>query len=100
MAALPLAACGGGSSDNASPQKAAAPHAKTGGALTMLYQGDVDNIDPGITYYTGGYLIVYTTQRPLVNYKPDDPKHPLPDLAARLPEVSADHKTVTVTLRA
>jgi peptide/nickel transport system substrate-binding protein len=95
-----LAACGGGSdNDAAKPKQTAAPHAKTGGALQFLYSGDVDNIDPGITYYTGGYLIVYATQRPLVNYRPDDPTHPVPDLAAGLPEVSADNKTVTVKLR-
>jgi peptide/nickel transport system substrate-binding protein len=99
--ALVLAACGG-SSNNGSPSKqqnTAPPAAKPGGELQFLYSGDVDNIDPGITYYTGGYLIVYATQRPLVNYKPDDPAHPVPDLAAALPEVSPDNKTVTVKLR-
>src|ERR671922_48235 len=96
VAALALAGCGG--SDTSSPQKTAAPHAKAGGELEFLYSGDVDNIDPGITYYTGGYLIVYATQRPLVNYKPADPTHPVPDLAEALPEVSADNRTVTVRL--
>ena len=96
---LALAACGGSSSDKPSSQQQTTPHAKTGGALTFLYSGDVDNIDPGITYYTGGYLIVYATQRPLVNYKPSDPTHPVPDLAEALPEVSADNRTVTVKLR-
>ena len=98
--AVVLAACGG--SDNGSApqqQKSAPPTAKPGGDLQFLYSGDVDNIDPGITYYTGGYLIVYATQRPLVNYKPDDPTHPVPDLAAALPVVSPDNKTVTVKLR-
>jgi peptide/nickel transport system substrate-binding protein len=98
LALLVIAACGGADKSSA-PQQTAAPHAKSGGDLKFLYSGDVDNIDPGITYYTGGYLIVYATQRPLVNYKPDDPTHPVPDLAAALPEVSADNKTVTVKLR-
>src|SRR3954452_24759630 len=99
VAVLALAGCAGSDKSSAPPQQTAAPHAKAGGALQFLYSGDVDNIDPGITYYTGGYLIVYATQRPLVNYKPDDPTHPVPDLAAELPEVSADNKTVTVKLR-
>jgi peptide/nickel transport system substrate-binding protein len=94
-----VAGCGGGGGGTVSSQQQGAPHAKAGGTLTFLYSGDVDNIDPGITYYTGGYLIVYATQRPLVNYKPNDPTHPVPDLAAALPEVSADHRTVTVKLR-
>jgi peptide/nickel transport system substrate-binding protein len=99
IVALVLAACGGSDKNAATPKQTAAPHAKAGGDLQFLYSGDVDNIDPGITYYTGGYLIVYATQRPLVNYKPDDPTHPVPDLAAQLPEVSPDNKTVTVKLR-
>ena len=88
IVALVVAACGGGNDNTATPKQTAAPHAKAGGDLQFLYSGDVDNIDPGITYYTGGYLIVYATQRPLVNYKPSDPTHPVPDLAAALPEVS------------
>jgi len=98
--ALVLAACGSSGNNGSTGSKpTAAPHAKTGGTLQFLYSGDVDNIDPGITYYTGGYLIVYATQRPLVNYKPDDPTHPVPDLAAALPDVSPDNKTITVKLR-
>ena len=97
--ALVVAACGGSGGSSTAPRQTAAPHAKAGGTLQFVYSGDVDNIDPGITYYTGGYLIVYTTQRPLVNYKPDDPTHPVPDLAAALPEVSPDNQTVTVKLR-
>jgi peptide/nickel transport system substrate-binding protein len=101
IAALALAACGGSNGNGNAPsaQNKAAPHAKSGGELKFLYSGDVDNIDPGITYYTGGYLIVYATQRPLVNYKPDDSTRPVPDLAQALPEVSPDNRTVTVKLR-
>jgi hypothetical protein len=51
--ALVLAACGGGSNNaSTTPKQTAAPHAKAGGELQFLYSGDVDNIDPGITYYT------------------------------------------------
>jgi hypothetical protein len=38
----------------------------------VLYSADVDNIDPGITYYQYGFNVVYATQRPLYSYKPDD----------------------------
>ena len=61
--ALVLAACGGGDKNaSTTPKQTAAPHAKAGGDLQFLFSGDVDNINPGITYYTGGYLIVYATQ--------------------------------------
>ena len=38
----------------------------------MLWTDDVDNIDPGITYYQMGYMVGYATQRPLYSYKPED----------------------------
>src|SRR3954470_16711317 len=99
VVALVVAACGGSGGNSATPKQTAAPHAKSGGTLQFLYSGDVDNIDPGITYYTGGYLIVYAPQCPLVNYKPADPAHRAPDLAAALPGVWAENKAVTVKLR-
>jgi peptide/nickel transport system substrate-binding protein len=99
LIAVAVTACGGGSGDKTPAQQRTPAHAKTGGELRYVYQGDVDNIDPGITYYTGGYLIAYSTQRPLVNYKPGDPSHPVPDLAEALPDVSQDNRTVTVRLR-
>ncbi len=94
-AAALLAGCGGGS-DKPSTVPA---HAKRGGTLHVLSQSDVDSIDPGITYYTGGYLVSNSTQRPLVNYRPDAPERPVPDLAETLPQVSADGRTVTVKIR-
>jgi peptide/nickel transport system substrate-binding protein len=72
--------------------------AKKGGTITVVSAGDVDNIDPGITYYSFGYEITYATQRPLYSYKPGSVA-PLPDLAAGKPLISKDGKTVTVHLR-
>ena len=65
----------------------------------MLYAADVDNIDPGITYYQYGFNVAYATQRPLYSFKPDDAKTPEPDLAEAAPEISADGKTVTIKIR-
>ena len=41
-----------------------------GGTITVVTAGDVDNIDPGIAYYSFTYEITYATQRPLYAYKP------------------------------
>jgi peptide/nickel transport system substrate-binding protein len=71
---------------------------KLGGTITVLSAGDVDYIDPGITYYAFGYAVAYTTQRPLYSYKPTSVK-PFPDLAAKMPTISKDGKTVTVPLK-
>ena len=58
LAALLLAACG--STDTRAP---ATKTAKRGGTLTVPWSGDVDSIDPGITYYSGGYMVAGVTQR-------------------------------------
>jgi peptide/nickel transport system substrate-binding protein len=102
-ASLAVAGCGGGSDNETTgggsqPTKPPAG-AKRGGDLTVLYNGDVDNIDPGITYYQYGFNVAYATQRPLYSYKPDDPTNPQPDLAEGPPQISSDGKTVTVKIR-
>lgn len=81
-----LAGCGG---DDKPP----------GGTLVVLQQDDPDSIDAGQTYGTTGYQIAFATQRPLYSFRPDDPTHPLPDLAAGEPRVAADGKTLTVRIR-
>jgi len=67
--------------------------------LKQLGSSDVDYLDPGHTYYTGGYQVAYVTQRPLYNFKPDNATDPVPDLAADKPQLSDDLKTVTVKIK-
>ena len=71
---------------------------KRGGTLVQLGGSDVDFVDPGMTYYTGGYQLAYPTHRPLYSFKPGQ-VDPVPDLAEGAPEISPDAKTVTVRLR-
>jgi peptide/nickel transport system substrate-binding protein len=101
--ALGVAGCGGGDDDSASEQPAqnntAPQEAKKGGDLTVMYAGDVDNIDPGITYYQYGFNVAYATQRPLYSYKPDDAINPEPDLAEGPPEIAEDGKSLTIKIR-
>jgi peptide/nickel transport system substrate-binding protein len=103
VASLAVAGCGGSSNDSSSGggnQPTSPPQgAKKGGDLTVLYNADVDNIDPGITYYQYGFNVAYATQRPLYSYKPDDATNPQPDLAEGAPQISPDGKTVTVKIR-
>jgi peptide/nickel transport system substrate-binding protein len=100
--ALGVAGCGG-SDDEGSEQPAqnntAPQEAKKGGDLTVKYAGDVDNIDPGITYYQYGFNVAYATQRPLYSYKPDDAINPEPDLAEGPPEIASDGKSMTIKIR-
>jgi peptide/nickel transport system substrate-binding protein len=105
--AFAVAACGdddnssssGSKSSNADKTQGAPTEGKKGGKLTQLGASDVDFLDPGHTYYTAGFQIVYATQRTLYSFKPEDGTNPVPDLAAGEPEISADKKTVTVKIR-
>ena len=95
LAAVLLAGCGPTDTTSSSKETTA----KRGGTLTVPWSGDVDSIDPGITYYSGGYMVAGVTQRTPMAYEPGRPDA-RPDLAAAAPTVSADGKTVTVKLRA
>jgi peptide/nickel transport system substrate-binding protein len=101
VAALALTAAGcGGSSDEGSGGSDGAPvKGKKGGKVTFLAAADVDYLDPGQSYYTFGYAVIYATQRPLYSFKPDEPETPVPDLAEGDPKISSDNKTITVKLR-
>jgi peptide/nickel transport system substrate-binding protein len=95
-AALTLAACGGGANHDSTTPTA---KVKRGGTLTVPWSGDVDSIDPGQTYYSGGYMVANVTQRTPIAYEPGK-ADAVPDLATGMPTVSADGKTVTLKLRA
>jgi peptide/nickel transport system substrate-binding protein len=92
-ALLLLAGCGAKKTDVAETA------AKQGGTLTVPWSGDVDSIDPGQTYYSGGYMVANVTQRTPMAFEPGRAEA-RPDLAVEAPQVSADGKTVTVKLRA
>jgi peptide/nickel transport system substrate-binding protein len=96
-----VAACGGDDDDGGEQgtSQGTPAEGKKGGKLTVLWTDDVDNIDPGITYYQMGFFVHEAISRPLYGYEADDGVHPVPDLAEGDPEVSEDGKTVTVTIK-
>jgi peptide/nickel transport system substrate-binding protein len=80
------------------------PHA--GGTLHMLGVGDVDYMDPNISYYSAGYLGLRLWSRQLVTYPavPGKTTTDVPDLATQLPTVanggiSKDGLTYSFTIR-
>jgi peptide/nickel transport system substrate-binding protein len=102
--ALVAAGCGGGDNEKGGTQggksqNAAPVQGKQGGNLTMLAAGDVDYIDPGQTYYTFGYQVLYSTNRPLYAFAPQDKEKYRPDLADGDPQISKDNKTITVKIK-
>ncbi|HZC26186.1 MAG TPA: ABC transporter substrate-binding protein, partial [Actinopolymorphaceae bacterium] len=77
-----------------------------GGTLNMLGSGDVDYMDPNISYYSIGYLGLRMWSRQLFSYPAQASKATTaaPDLATGLPSagnggISADGRTYTITIR-
>ena len=100
--ALALTNCGGGDQGETPEKSDTAPKqqpAKTGGKLSVLWANDVDLIDCGASYYQVGWMLCWSTQRPLYNYKPDEGAKMVADLAESDPQVSSDGQTVTVKIR-
>lgn len=97
-----IAACGSSNNDKSSgsgSSGSAVPKGKKGGSVTALAAGDVDYMDPGLTYYTFGYQVAYSTQRALYYYNPATGQKQVPDIAAGDPQIAADEKSITVKLQ-
>jgi peptide/nickel transport system substrate-binding protein len=97
-----VAACGGdddnGGGEESTSQGTPA-EGKKGGKLVSLWAGDVDFIDPGMTYYQMGNQVVRATQKQLYRPKVDDASTNIPDLAESDPQISEDGCTVTVKIK-
>jgi peptide/nickel transport system substrate-binding protein len=116
-ASIVIAACGSGSSGGGTPSgggdnnstggvfsKISANQSgtpKTGGVLKLAGAGDADYYDPNIVYSSTGQSAARLYARTLYAYNPElgHTTEAVPDLATADPEVSADGKTVTVTIR-
>src|SRR5262245_21714527 len=83
---LLLAASACGSSNNSSSSSAEG-EAVRGGTLNMLGSGDVDYLDPNVSYYSIGYLNLRMWSRQLFTYPAvsSDSTTAVPDLATAIP---------------
>jgi peptide/nickel transport system substrate-binding protein len=100
--ALVAAGCGGSDDQGSSGSKESnttPQQGKQGGKLTYLAAADVDYIDPGQTYYTFGYQVLYATNRSLYAFAPEDKQKPRADLADGDPQISSDKKQITVKIK-
>lgn len=88
-----------GSASTAADTKLVIKKGVKGGDLTMLSAADVDSLDPGIQDYNLGLMVMQATQRTLYTLKAEDPAHVIPDLAAGMPKISPDLKTITVKIK-
>lgn len=104
-----LSACSSGANDEAGSsaqgqEGALAPYdeSKAGGTLRLVAKGAAGTLDPQINYTLQFWQLYQATYDGLLAFrKVDGPKsfEIVPDLAEALPEVSADGKALTFTLR-
>jgi peptide/nickel transport system substrate-binding protein len=100
-----LAACGSSSSSTGTGggggNSGGGATAQRGGTLNMLGAGDVDFMDPNLSYFTTGYLGLRMWSRQLYSYPAINGQSTkaVPDLATAAPVISADGKTYKVTLK-
>src|SRR5580704_11127923 len=106
VVALLLASCGSSSPTKSSAPTGSGGTAVKGGTLNMLGTGDVDYMDPNISYYTTGYLALRMWSRQLLTYPAitGQTTDVVPDLATAVPTVanggiSADGLTYKLTIR-
>jgi peptide/nickel transport system substrate-binding protein len=103
---LAVAACSGTVKPSTGSSASTSETAVTGGTLNMLGTGDVDYMDPNISYYSIGYLGLREWSRQLFTNPAITGKvtTTVPDLATELPTtanggISADGKTYTIHIR-
>ena len=92
----------GGDEDEAAEEAQTTQAAKRGGTLRINLSEDVDHTDPALAYYFPSWQLEYATCVKLLNYPykaaPEGARLQ-PEAAESMPEVSADGKTYTFTVR-
>lgn len=78
--------------------------AKKGGTLTVLSSENFQHLDPGQSYFSLDYSVVYAMQRPLLTYMPNSQTQLAPDLATAVPSttnggITNGGKTITVHIQ-
>ena len=72
---------------------------KKGGTLTVFQHEDFQHLDPGESYFSLDYDVIYATQMPLYIFPPNNSSTTVPDLACGPAQISDGGKTVTVHIR-
>ena len=98
---LLLAGCGFGDGDSrgsANPGDVDIEEGEAGGAAAFLSTTDIDYADPGLTYFTFGFMVQFAVNRALYQYQPGSDV-PVADLATGAPQIAEDNRTITVRLK-
>ncbi|MEJ7892049.1 MAG: ABC transporter substrate-binding protein [Solirubrobacteraceae bacterium] len=98
---LLLAGCGFGDGDSrgsANPGDVDIEEGEAGGTAAFLSTTDIDYADPGLTYFTFGFMVQFAVNRALYQYQPGSDV-PVADLATGEPQIAEDNRTITVRLK-
>lgn len=102
LALLGAAGCGGDGEEAATTTTETAVAPQPGGTAKFNLKSDTDYTDPALAYYQVSWQFLHATCAKLLNY-PDKPvpegSQLQPEVAEGMPEVSADGKTYTFTIR-
>lgn len=112
---LVLSACGGSSSSSGSSGGASTSsstlkpaldgsgqvlnNGKMGGTLNVFQHEDFEHLDPGESYFSLDYDVLYPTQAALYMFAPNSSTQIIPYLASGMPILSDGGKTVTVHIK-
>ncbi len=96
-------ATGGGATGSLKPALTGAgedlTNGKRGGTLTVFQHEDFQHLDPGETYFSLDYQVMYATQMPLYIFAPNSTTQIIPNLASGSPVIGDGGKTVTVHIK-
>jgi peptide/nickel transport system substrate-binding protein len=111
-----LSACGGSSSSSSGSSGSSSTSSSTlkpalngsgqvlnngkmGGTLTVFQHEDFEHLDPGESYFSLDYGVLYPSQSPLYVFAPNSSTQIIPDLASGMPILSDGGRTVTVHIK-
>ncbi len=96
------AACAGGDAATRKQQSSPQPPSRTFPTFRIALDNGLDYLDPGLSYTTEGWGVMWNVYLPLLGYRHVSGRAGatlVPYLARSLPRVSPDGKTYTLTLR-
>ena len=102
IAAVAISACGSSSSSSSSTTSSSSGSGKSGGTASVLFGTAPDSLDPQFGYTTQAAEPDWITYTGLLTYAHASGTaggQLIPGLATALPQISADGKTYTLTLR-
>jgi oligopeptide transport system substrate-binding protein len=100
--AAAVAGCGGDTGSTGGGGSAAGASPKAGGTISIAFQAEPVTLDPAISWDVSGWTVEDSVFNALYRYaaKPGvEGTELIPDLAAEMPQISADGTTYTIKLR-